>query len=147
MKLFRIQRHDVVFVLLAAALVMMAVRLGTMVHHNASPGNEAQAEIARRVERARWGQKMVLPLPGRLGNIYARSRHSQVLLAGSRQVPGCFVDPKLLTDRQLGELSSQLSEIFDDDPGKIAQKLALRREGRFVWIRRQITPEQMAAVG
>ena len=147
MKIFRIQRHDVVFVLLAAALVMMAVHMGAMVHHNTSPSNEAQAEIARRVERARRGQKMVLPLPGRLGNIYARSRHSQVLLAGSRQVPGCFVDPKLLTDRQLGELSSQLGEIFDDDPGKIAQKLALRRRGRFVWIRRRITPEQVAAVG
>ncbi|MCK5557303.1 MAG: hypothetical protein KAJ01_02925, partial [Candidatus Hydrogenedentes bacterium] len=147
MKISRIQRHDVVFALLAAVLVAMAVRMGTMIHHNTSPSNESQAAIARRVARARYGQKMVLPIPGRPGNIYARSRHSHVLVAGSRQVPGCFVDPKLLTDHQLDELSGQLGEIFNVDPGQIRQKLTLRRNRRFVWVRREITPKQASAVG
>jgi len=141
-----IRKHDVVFFVLAAVLVSLGVRLGRMIHNHTAAATVQDAEIAQRVAQARQGQKLILPLPARPGNLWLRSRHSYVLAAGSRQAPSCFVDPKLLSNQQLGELSSRLAKIFNTDPGEIYRHLLLRRNQRFVWIQREISNAQADAV-
>lgn len=127
-------------------LIAIGARYEQMLRCRRVPGNPDKAAITGQVARARRGQKIVMPLPARPGNIYGRGRYDSVLLAGSRQVPGCFVDPKLLTDRQHAEVSEQLAEIFDTEAFEIYTQLASRNKRRFVWVQREITNAQAKAV-
>ncbi len=143
---WRIRRHDVAFGLLAAAAVGLAVRQGRMLHRQEDSAGPAEVRIARQIERANRGLRIVLPLPARPGDLYARSRRSRVLLAGSRQVPSCFVDPSLLRQSELGPLVSELARILNLDPGNVYRTLSLRRDRQFVWIARDIPHDQAEAI-
>ncbi|MBS3820436.1 MAG: hypothetical protein KGY81_01585, partial [Phycisphaerae bacterium] len=144
----RFGRHDLIFVVLLAAMGFLGVRLVQMVQACEVPPDPQHADVAERIARASLGSTIVVPLPGRPGDIYARGRSSHVLMAGSRQVPSCFIDPSLLNETQLAELSRQLSGMLGVDPGELYVDLLARRErgSRFAWVKRQVTDAQADAV-
>lgn len=144
----RIGRHDLLFVALAGVMIVLGVRLAQMVQANTLPPDAQQAEIAQRVIRDSQGTRIVLPVPGRPGDVFMRGPKSHVLAAGSRQVPSCFVDPSLLTEQELADVSGTLCNILDIDPGETYYDLLTRREQgrRFAWVARQITESQAQAI-
>ncbi len=142
----QIKRHDVAMMLLAAALVGLGVRHYFMLSRCEHAQDAEDVKVAQQVERAAKGRRIILPLPARPGDIYARSRRSHVLLAGSRQLPSCFVDAKMIRNENLGQVSADLARALDLDPGWVYQSLSLQKDRRFVWVARQITREQAQAV-
>lgn len=144
----RIGRQDVLFVALAGVMIFLGVRLVRMVQAAQIPPDALHADIAQRVVRESQGTRMVLPLPAKPGNVYMRGRKSHILAAGSRQVPSCFVDPSLLDEKQLAELSGTLSQLLDVDPAETYYDLLVRRSQgrRFVWVAREISEDQARAV-
>ena len=139
-------RQDVVYLALGLGVIGLVTHLGLLIRGQDRPVTQQQRAVARQLDPASIGRRIVLPLPARPGNIYARSRHSPVLLAGSRQIPSCFVDVKLLSIPEIGDVSAELARVFDLDPGDVYTCLIARRNDRFVWVAREITRDQAAAV-
>lgn len=135
-------RQDLVFLALGLGVLGLLGRLGWMIHGQASAPAERSSAIRQQVDSARRGRRIVLPLPARPGNLFGRSRHSYVLLAGSRQVPSCFADVKLMSLKEIGDIAAQLALITRQDPGELYARLMARRNDRFVWVAREITREQ-----
>ena len=129
-------RYDLMFILLIGAMVGLGGRLAYMIH-------TTNPETIARADRQ---QQMVVRSPGRTGNIYARSRHGYVLLAGSRQVPSCFVDPSLLGGGEMADVCISLGDALGMDALEVQAKLFKRRGSSFVWIKRGISDAQTAAV-
>lgn len=74
------------------------------------------------------------------GNIYDRNG---VLMATTIPVASLFADPKLIFNAE--ELTQDLIEIFPDlDYGSTLQRL--QSDGRFAWIKRNITPDEQSRV-
>jgi cell division protein FtsI/penicillin-binding protein 2 len=145
---FRVGRQDVLFVALAGVMIFLGVRLVRMVQAAQIPPDALHADIAQRVVRESQGTTIVLPLPAKPGNIYMRGRKSHILAAGSRQVPSCFVDPSLLDESQLADISGRLCQLLEIDPAETYDDLLARRaEGRrFAWVAREISQEQAQAI-
>lgn len=124
------------YILIAALLILaaggMALRLAMLLK-----GDNGQ--IAQRVMRQ---QRMVLPLPARTGSIFARTRHMYVPLAVSRQVPSAYADPYIIEDNQLDEVAISVGNALEMSPLEVQEILLRRREGRFVWLKRQLSEEQ-----
>lgn len=138
----RTLRYDIVFVAITCVLILWGVRLYHMVCSRYIPVTEAEKLLARRVERSSGGQKITIPLHGRPGNIYALSLNRPILMAGSRQVPSCFIDPKIMTREQLTGTCEILSDIFGIDPVKLRNKFLANQSRRFLWVYREMTNEQ-----
>ncbi len=126
-------RVDVALGLMVLALTGLGVRLAVMVRDHQGDARE----------RARRQERMVLPLPARIGNIYASTRGRYVLLAGSRQVPSCFIDPSLIEPGEVPAVARNLAEALDLRPEVIVDTIDARRGRRFAWLARAI-PEQRA---
>lgn len=117
-------------------LAALAGRLAWMVYEHAP---DARSRADRQYRR-------VIPVPARPGSIYARTRGTWVLLAGSRQVPSCYADPALLDEAGIGDTSIQVGRILGVNPLDIQYKLLTRHDRRFAWLAREITPEQAQAI-
>jgi len=130
-------RFNLVFALLLLALAGLAVRLGWLMH-------TAPADVRGQVQLQ---HKRTIPIPGRPGSIFARSLGGPVLLAGSRQAPGCFVDPALVDDERIGDVAIRAGQALNLDPFDVQAELLRRRKDRFVWLKRRITPREAEAVG
>jgi cell division protein FtsI/penicillin-binding protein 2 len=124
------------FGLLMLAVLALGARLAMLIRNR-------PAETA---ERALRQQRMVVPLPARPGNLYARTRSRYVLLAGSRQVPSCFADPALLSDEQLPAVSGRVAEALEMPAEEVLRRIRSRRDSRFVWLARVVSDEQADAV-
>src|SRR4030042_924353 len=99
------RRYDVIFGLLAVGLVGLLVRLAWEIR---ADGGKAGA--------AAWRQHhLVIKLPGRPGNIFARARNRYVLLAGSKQVPFCYADPAMVEDDKLAEVAAKAAAAIGMD--------------------------------
>ena len=129
-------RLNFLFTVLLLTMAVLAVRLATMVRRG-------QAAAVRYVERQ---QRMVVPIPARPGGIWAHSGQTYRLLAGSKQSPGCYVDAALISDAQLGPVIGDLAEAVEMDPAAVREIIMARRDGRFVWIKRDLTDAQAQAV-
>lgn len=124
------------FGLLMVAVAGMGVRLGLLIRDRPEDA----------VERIRRQQEMVIPLPARPGNVYARTHSRYVLLAGSRQVPGCFADPALLSDDELPGVADRVAKVLNIPPDDVLERIRSRRTSRFVWLSREISPAQADAL-
>jgi len=129
-------RYNFVFLLLTAAAVGLCARLALLVR-----GGQAEADSA-----ARRQQKMVIPLAGRPGSIFARTRGSYVPMAVSRQTPSCYVDPFLLRDEEIDPVSRKLAGALSLEEAEVKGKILRRRTKRFCWIARDLTGRQHEAV-
>ena len=130
------RRCKLVFGVLILAAVGLCTRLVLLVH-------QRDAESAR---RAIIQQRMVIPLPGRCGSIFARSYRRYVPLAVSKQVPSCYADPSMLADNELFEVSVRLAEALDLDPTEVHDKILQRRRRRFAYVKRDISAAEAKAV-
>ena len=126
----------VLFALLAGALVALA---GRVVHLQYCSGQS----LTRRAERQ---QRRVIVLPGRPGNIFARTRAGRALLAGSRQVPSCYADPVLLGEEGLAPAARAVAAAVGASEQQLYQKMAQRRDRRFVYLLRDISAADAEAI-
>ena len=126
----------VIFTLLLMAAGLLGVRLVGLINHG-------QAET---IALATDQQRVVVPLAARPGGIWLRTRHAYRLLAGSRQSPGCYIDPLMVPDNRIEQVAADLAATLNLDAAALAQLVRSRRESRFVWVKRDITAEQARAV-
>ncbi len=129
-------RFDLTFGLLAIALAGLGLRLAVLVRDD-------RPEMVAKADRQ---ERLVVRLPGRIGSIYAATRGRGVLLAGSRQVPSCFVDPSLIDTKDLAETCEKVGQAIDADPYEIQMAILQRRDRQFAWLKREITSDQAQAV-
>jgi len=129
-------RHNVLFAVLILGLGLLAARLVTLMLAD-------QAKVAARAERQ---QRSRMLLPGRPGSIYARSGARYVPLAVSRQVPSCFADPSLIDQNEVDKVSIEVGSLLGVNAPDVQLALLERRDKRFAWLKRQISPSQEQAV-
>ena len=129
-------RYNAAFGLLALAAIGLCARLEWLVRSD----HGAAAKAGRQ-------QRMIIPLPGRPGSIFVRTRGSYVPVALSRRVPSCYVDPFLLRDEEIAEVSIALGEALSLEPVWVQERIIRRRRKRFMWVRRCMTEDQVKAVG
>lgn len=129
-------QFELLFGLLAVLLVGLAAWVPILQHLD----GPALAALAERQERR------IIPLPGRPGDIYARTRRGQTLLAGSRQVPGVFADPKLLGADRFADVAQKVAGAVGADANAIYENLLAHKGKEYVWLAHDLTDEQAAAV-
>lgn len=133
-------RMNVLFGVLAFTALAMCARLAALVRDG--------QDFA--VEKLNRQQVMVVPHPGRPGNIFAATRGSYVSLAVSRQDAVCFMDPNLLAQRQddeeITQICIKLGEFLKIDPVKIQEKVVNRRDERYVPVKFGLTMSEVEAV-
>lgn len=130
-------RVNLVFGMLVLAVGALGVRLFMLVH---TYGGKARSIALTQ-------QRMVIPIPAKTGTITARSRHRVITLAASRQVPSCFVDPRLLGERQIASAAVRIAEALALNPADVQERLFQRSDSRFVWIKRAISTAEADAIG
>ena len=95
-------------------------------------------------------QRRVVKIPARIGNIYATANNRPVLLATSRQAPACFVDPSLVEDNKILDVSVKIGDALGMEPMHIQDVLISRRKKQYAAIKknpyREITSVQRAAI-
>ncbi|MCP4378233.1 MAG: penicillin-binding protein 2 [bacterium] len=133
-------RHNIVFGGMAFVLVALGVRLW---HMRDLYGDMARAMTDRQ-------QRYVVKIPARTGNIYITAHNRPVLFATSREAPACFVDPSLLEDYEIADVSADLAGALDVDPLAVQDVLISRRKKKYAPIKdnpyREITSKQLAAI-
>ncbi|MBS1148654.1 MAG: penicillin-binding protein [Myxococcaceae bacterium] len=115
-----------VFIVLLVAVVARAFQL--QVHQQAKLKGMAQDQYVRQIE-----------IPARRGDIFDRRG---VPLAQSVDVDSIWVDPSLLPDEKLA--ARALARALDLDQPELFARLAKAR--RFAWVKRQVTPSEVARV-
>ncbi len=115
-----------VFIVLLVAVVARAFQL--QVHQQLKLKEMAQDQYVRHVE-----------IPARRGDIFDRRG---VPLAQSVDVDSIWVDPSMLPDAKLA--SRALARVLDLDQAEVFAKLVKAR--RFVWVKRQVTPTEVAKI-
>ncbi len=129
-------RLHLLFGVLAAALLAL---IGRVAHLQYWRGEEL-------IEFARGQQKRVILLPARPGNIFGRTAGGPVLLAASKQVPSCYVDPGLLSDAELPAVAARVAAALQVPKAEVLATIMRRRNTRFAFLARGITPDQAEAV-
>jgi cell division protein FtsI/penicillin-binding protein 2 len=133
-------RHNIVFGGMAIVLIALGVRLW---HMRNVYGDKAKAMADRQ-------QRYVVRIPARTGNIYITAHNRPVLFATSRQAPTCFVDPSLLEDYEIANVSADVAGALDVDPLAVQDVLISRREKKYAPIKdnpfREITSKQLDAI-
>jgi cell division protein FtsI (penicillin-binding protein 3) len=140
-------RYELVFGLLLLALGALTVRMVLLLRD----------ERGRALAVSSRQQRMVVPLPARVGSIRACGAGSYCLLAGSRQAPLCFADPMLADLDQWSAHCILLSEILAPELSPSGQdvlrwslfrKIADRRDigRRYVVLQRELTGDQVRRI-
>jgi len=125
---------------MALILVALGVRLW---HMRTVYGDKARDMVQRQ-------QRYVIRIPARTGNIYATAHNRPVLFATSRQAPTCFVDPSLLEDYEIADVSSGVGDALNVEPLTVQDTLMARRGKKYAPIKenpyREITSGQLVAI-
>ncbi len=133
-------RYCLVFGILVVAVIALGVRMAVLPY--------LHGEIARKLNERQ--QSRTIPLPARVGSIYAVSGDRQVPMALSYQVATCFADPSLIPDDQLMEVASQVGDALGVDPIEIQNTIMLLRDRQYAKLKeapyREITPAQVEAI-
>jgi len=129
-------RYRLLFGLLILALLGLGARMVLLVHADRSGAYKL-------LDRQ---QRMLLRFPGRTGSIYGRAGNAHVPLAVSRQVPSCYIDASLIDDREVVDTARRVASAVGADPAEVEAVILARRDRRFAWVKRAITPAQAEAV-
>jgi len=113
---------NLIFSLLLLSMGALGLYLGSMIRRG-------RADEILRAERSR---QLVWPLPARPGSIFARTRRRYILMAGSRRVACCFVDPKVLGEGRLDSAAIGVGQALGLDPVKLQDVFVSRRRDRYV---------------
>lgn len=122
----RVVLMGAVFVILLVAIVARAFQL--QVHQQVKLKELAQDQYVRQVE-----------IPARRGDIFDRRG---VPLAQSVDVDSIWIDPSMLPDEKLA--ARALARALDLDQPELFARLVKAR--RFAWVKRQVTPAEVAKV-
>jgi cell division protein FtsI/penicillin-binding protein 2 len=128
------------------AAVGLATRQALLIYRAEVPVTDSDRERAEELESLKRGQRITMSLDARPGNILARSRHTHVALATSRQQPGCYIDPKNVPMDKMSAVAIQLAKILHMDPNEVFDTINNRKDDRFVWVRRPITDTQATQI-
>jgi cell division protein FtsI (penicillin-binding protein 3) len=140
-------RFELVFGLLILCLAGLSVRLVLLLRD----------ERCRALRLSSRQQRMVVPLPGRVGSIRACGAGSFPLLAGSKQAPLCFADPQLADAEQWSRSCVRLSEVLSPDLAwaqrdlmrwRLYREIMDRREAgrRYYVVARELTDQQVTQI-
>jgi cell division protein FtsI/penicillin-binding protein 2 len=133
-------RQNIVF----GGMVVILLALGGRLWHMKVQYSDKALAMAERQ------QNHVTRVPARIGNIYAIANNRPVLLATSRQAPTCFVDPSLLDDYELADLTTELGKILGMEYMQVQDQLMQRRHRRYAPIKenpnREITRGQLTEI-
>jgi cell division protein FtsI/penicillin-binding protein 2 len=125
------------FTLLALGLLALVGRLAWLL----------KADRGRAQELAWRQHRLVIKLPGRPGNIFARARQRHVLLAGSKQVPFCYADPGMVEDDgKLQQLAGKVAPVLGLTQGEVLGLMLAQRNDRFVILKRDLSEQEIRAV-
>ncbi|MEW5739360.1 MAG: penicillin-binding protein [Myxococcota bacterium] len=116
----------------AVFLLLLAVIFGRAVHLQVHQQEKLKAFAEDQYVRA-------MEIPARRGDIFDRRGTP---LAQSVEVDSVWVDPSLLEDRQAA--ARALARALSVDRHELAEKLEKGR--RFAWVKRQVTPAEVAKV-
>lgn len=125
-------RYNMMFGLLVLAAGGLCIRMALLIR----TGRDGA------IARAHRQQRMIVPLPGRPGSIFARTRGSYVPMVASHQEPSCFVDPFILRDEEIADVSIALGDALGLDPIGLQERIIRRRTSRFMWVRRAMAPPE-----
>jgi len=129
-------RYELFLGLMALTLVALLGRLAWILYTGADKAN-----------RTAWRQRrMVITVPGRPGNIFARAWNRYVLLAGSKQAPYCYADPAMIPDDKLQEVANRAASALEMSPSQALGLLLARRDTSYVVLRRELSERQVKAV-
>jgi len=129
-------RLGVAFTLLLMGAGLLGVRQAGLINNS----------TADTLDLAAKQQRMVVPLAGRPGGIWVRTRHSYRLLAGSRQSPSCYMDPYMIPEEQIDRVARDLARSLGLDSRGLSALIRSRRDSRFVWVKRDIKDREVEAV-
>lgn len=134
----RTWRLNLVFGLLMLALVGLGVRMALLLRDS-----RVKASLLAMTQ-----EQMRIELPGRVGSIFAHANTSPVQMAGSKQVPSCFIDLKedVLREDEMGDVAIKVGQALNMNPIDVQNLFHARRGHRFVWIKRGIAPSEADAV-
>jgi len=131
MKVGTFNRNDPVFLLLILAFLAVPVCQWWVIRGDRCPVSPGD------------GVRIIQPVSGRPGSIFCRARNGSVLVAASRKIPGCFVDPSLLDGRkEISDLSCRLSDVLDMNAGQIYALICRRSDRKFAWIKHGLTQQE-----
>ena len=129
-------RCNIAFGLLALAIFALCGRLVWLVRSD--PRKAATSALKQ--------QRRYIPQPGKPGSVLARSRGSYVLLAGSKQVPSCYVDPGLIKIAAIPGIALRAGRSLGISPLEVQETILARGDRRFAYLKRQISPAQVEAI-
>lgn len=134
----RTWRLNLIFGLLVLALMGLGIRMGLLLC-------DSRPKASR---LAQTQEQLTLPLPGRIGSIFARANSTPVMLAGSKQLPSCYIDLKedVLREDELSDVAIKLGQVLHLEALELNNLFHLRRGSRFVWVKRHVTPDEATAV-
>jgi len=124
-------RRRILVTLMTAAWLLVG---GSAFYHQVVATDFLQSEGERRHLRRS-------EIPARRGMILDRNREP---LAVSTPVPTLWADPSLLV--QQGEYLDELAGELGLDPRRLRERLAEKRERRFIYLKRRVHPRQAAKV-
>ena len=130
-------RQNVVF----GGMIFLVVVLGGRLWHMRVVYGQRALEMAHRQ------QNHVIPIPARTGSIYAVAHNRPVLLAASKQAPTCFVDPSLVDDYDIADISENIGHLLGIDPMQVHDAIIIRGDKRYAPIKknphREISSNQL----
>ncbi|MCL2700210.1 MAG: penicillin-binding protein 2 [Phycisphaerae bacterium] len=122
--------------LIVTALCLIVQHADMIVH---------SAQYAR--EAALVQERIVIPVPGRPGDVYFRGVNRDFIAATSKLSPACYADPSLLDNEKLPLTATALANVLRMDAREIQNIILAKRDTTYRWIKSDITPEQLEAIG
>mgnify|MGYP000324195623 CR=1 FL=1 len=132
-----IKRTTVSFLFILLLMGLIAL-FGRVIYLQVCKGAE-YARIARKQSERR------IVIPARPGNIFARTRSSLILMAGSTRTPGLFVDPLMIGEEHFKEVASKVVSIIGGSADALYRKLIRNRGRRYVYLG-QLSEKQVLAI-
>lgn len=119
-------------------LVGLIALIGRVAYLQLCLGEEL-AKVALRQSRR------MVPIPARPGSIFAKTRSSLTLMAGSIRTPGLYADPMMIGQDNFRHVAGALAGVIGGSADRLYEKLLRHRTRRFVYLG-GLTEEQVDRV-
>ena len=91
-------------------------------------------------------ERIVIPIPGRPGDIYFHGQKRFFMAATSKQAPACYADPSLLDNDKLADVSQAVAEALHMQTVDVQNIILSKRDTTYRWLKKNITQEELEAV-
>jgi cell division protein FtsI/penicillin-binding protein 2 len=138
-------RYTLVFTAILVVLGGLCVRTAGLMRGLYTPSGNLVNQ-ARACEMIEVQQRMIVPVPGRPGDIYMSTRQRPVPLAISKQVLSVFADPAQIPPEKLPDVAIAAGEALKLDPVRLQETLVLRGSSEFAWLDRNVPADEIKAL-